>query len=120
MLGLFGHYENGTSEMYDQFVKNIILNGLHENVVPIPATTKTGFDLLKFYNIKPDMIYIDASHAEEDVYLDVKNYTSLGNENTLVFGDDAPWESVTNGLNRACSELNRKVEIVDTFFWKIV
>jgi hypothetical protein len=120
MLNLFGFYENGISGLYDQFVKNIILNDLHNNVVPIPCTSNVGCELLKFNNVKADFIYIDASHEAEDVYNDIKRYYPLLKDGGIMFGDDYPWDSVKAGVNRYCLEFNKKVESEDCVFWRIV
>jgi hypothetical protein len=119
-LHLWNGFENGISGLYDQFLKNIIIRGLHNNVIPIPCTSYIGHELLKHNNIQSDVIYIDGSHEEMDVYYDLKRYYSLLKSGGIIFGDDIDFQSVQLGVGRFCNVFNRSYKIYDNRFWKIV
>lgn len=119
-LKYFNYFENGISSLYDQFIMNVIINKLDTNIVPLPCTSKTGYLLLESFNIRADLIYIDANHDTEDVYNDLKNYSKLLNDNGIIFGDDYLWDSVKFGVDKYCKEFNKTVVVEDTIFWRIL
>ena len=55
------------------------------------------------------MIYIDASHEEEDVYQDLCNYWEVVGNNGILFGDDYSWDGVRLAVDRFAAEENKKV-----------
>ena len=119
-LHLYDFFENGISKMYDQFIINIVLNKLDNIVFPIPNTSKNAFDILKWKNITADLIYIDGSHEELDVYNDIVNYSQLLNSGGKLIGDDyTSWESVKLGVNSAASRLKMKLTIHHNYFWEL-
>ena len=67
------------------------------------------------------MIYIDASHEEDDVYKDIKNFYSVLSEGGVMFGDDytEDWPGVINSVNRFKDEMNLNLEVIDNNFWVI-
>ena len=120
MLNLFDFYGNGTSVLYDQFLKNILSKELNEYVLPLPCTSLTGAELLAHHKIEADVIYIDGDHTESQAYMDIKTYYPLLKDNGLMFGDDFPWESVRKALQRFCGEAGLGYEVVNGIFWKIL
>jgi hypothetical protein len=63
----------------------------------MPSTI--GLRLLSVWNVRPDLIYVDASHAEEDVLLDLKG--SLALRPRILCGDDyGVWDGVTRAVNK--------------------
>lgn len=91
---------NGYPQMYYQFLANVIHAG-HENVIsPIPTTSDIGCRILKECRVKPQLIYIDASHDETDVYNDIRNYCEILAPGGIIFGDDWGWESVRKAVER--------------------
>ena len=70
---------------------------------------------LPFYQrgmISADMIYVDASHEEEDVYQDLGNFWEIASDNGLLFGDDYSWDGVKLAVERFAREEKRKVAFV--------
>ncbi len=53
---------------YWQFLTNCKNLKLTNKIIPIRMTS---LEAAKFLSIKPDLIYIDASHEEVDVYNDI-------------------------------------------------
>jgi predicted O-methyltransferase YrrM len=94
----YNFFENGTSVMFDKFCKNVISYDLENYIIPIPNTSNTAYEILKHYNISADLIYIDGDHSYKGVLSDLNLYFSLLNDNGILFGDDARWESVNMAL----------------------
>jgi predicted O-methyltransferase YrrM len=107
--------KNGYPQIYYQFLSNVVHSGLQEIIIPVPNTSQIGLKILKNQNINPDLIYIDASHEEDDVYQDLLaswNYMRQG----IVFGDDHAWQGVLNAIDRFSKDYQIKYKI-DGRFW---
>jgi hypothetical protein len=65
---------------------------------PVRAYTQEGLNILKGFDIKADIVYIDASHSYEDVLADI----TLSREiwpNAQIIGDDYVWDSVRKAVH---------------------
>jgi predicted O-methyltransferase YrrM len=112
--------KNGYPQIYYQFLSNVVHHGLQDIIKPFPNTSENGFRYLQSNNINPQMIYIDASHEEDDVYKDIKNYFSVLSKGGVIFGDDYnSWVGVRNASNRFRDEMNIHMDIVEDNFWVI-
>lgn len=113
--------KNGYPQVYYQFLSNVVHNGLQDVIIPFPNTSSTGFKYLEYNKIKADLIYIDASHEEEDVYSDLKNYYKILNDGGIIFGDDFTenWIGVKNAVNKFTIENKIRYEILENNFWVI-
>jgi hypothetical protein len=98
--------QNGYPSMFRQFIFNIIANGVSEDIYPLPATSTSGYCLLKRLGIIPQLIYIDAGHEEDEVALDVKLYWDILAPGGCLFGDDycPGWIGVVKAVNRFCAD----------------
>jgi len=111
---------HGYPQIYYQFLSNVVHSGLQDVIIPFPNTSETGFRYFKGLGITAELIYIDASHEEEDVYNDVRKYYTLLTNNGIIFGDDYySWEGVRNAVNRFVAENNFTLEILENNFWLI-
>lgn len=110
---------NGYPQVYFQFLSNVVHNNLQDTILPFPNTSENGYRYFQYYNITAQMIYIDASHEEDDVYKDLNNYYELLEKNGIMFGDDyqKDWPGVINSVNRFSKEKNIELEIIDNNFW---
>lgn len=110
---------NGYPQVYYQFLSNVVHNNLQNVILPFPNTSENGYRYFKHFNITAQMIYIDASHEEDDVYKDLNNYYELLENNGILFGDDyqKDWPGVINSVNRFSQEKNMSLEIVGNNFW---
>ena len=110
--------KNGYPQIYYQFLSNVIHNNLENIIMPFPNTSENGYRYFKYSNITAQLIYIDASHEEDDVYKDLNNYYELLENGGVMFGDDyiGNWPGVINSVNRFAQEKNIKLEIVDNNF----
>lgn len=100
---------HGFPQVYYQFLSNVVHNNVQDLIQPIPNTSVIGFEILKYKKINPDLIYIDGSHLEDDVYQDIKNYYSILNKGGVIFGDDREIFGIPNALKRISQNFNFKI-----------
>lgn len=111
---------HGYPQIYYQFLSNVIHNGLQDTILPFPNTSENGFRYFRDIKMTADLIYIDASHEEEDVYKDVNNYFTLLNNGGIIFGDDyVSWVGVKKSIDRFVKEKNLTLEVLENNFWVI-
>ena len=100
------NFENGYPKVYYQFLANVMHKNLENIIIPFPQTSSLAARFLLLNHVQADMIYIDASHDEEDVYKDINNYWQLLRKNGVIFGDDYDefWPGVKLGVNNFVSD----------------
>jgi hypothetical protein len=101
---------HGYPSVYYQFLANVCHKGMQDRIIPFPQTASTGALWFRKMGITADMVYVDASHEEEDVFQDLCNYWEVAGEDGLLFGDDYSWDGVRLAVERFAKEENRKVE----------
>lgn len=113
--------KNGYPQIYYQFLSNVVHSNLQDIILPIPNTSENGFRYLEYNKITSSLIYIDASHEEDDVYRDLVNYYKILNDGGIMFGDDyqRDWPGVINSVNKFTEENEIKLEILENNFWVI-
>lgn len=101
-LRLRGGYPN----MFPQFIANLHYAGIQDRVYPLPMTSTCAYHLLKRLEITPDLVYVDAGHEEDEVYVDLKYYYDLLRPGGVLFGDDyeMAWPGVVSAVNRFSTE----------------
>lgn len=106
---------NGYPTTYYQFAYNVIHNNLQNNIIPLPRTSRAAAvilkDSLKSLKIEADMIYIDGSHEDIDVYYDCKDYWPLVKIGGLMFGDDWTWDGVKSGVTTFAEENKLQIQL---------
>ena len=116
MLGL----KHGYPTVYYQFLANVLHTGTEEIIVPYPSTSTNAARFLILHGLQPDLIYIDASHEENDVYLDIAYYWLTLRAGGVMFGDDFS-PQVFPGLVDSVEAFSREqcvdLEIVDGQYW---
>jgi hypothetical protein len=112
---LVGHLElqNGYPTFYRRFMTNMVQAGVSDVVVPVPMPSQIGASYLKDFKLQAELIYIDGSHEEKDVYDDLTAYWDLLHPGGVVFGDDFPWESVANAVKAFCASTGVPCQVVD-------
>ena len=112
--------------LYQQFLSNIIHSGFHNRIFPLRMSSVEASLALNEENI--DMVYIDGSHFEEDVYNDfISWWPKIGNTGMLC-GDDWRWGSdlrpgdkwVPGGVRRAMQKLgiaSKHLHVEGNFWW---
>jgi hypothetical protein len=108
---------HGYPTLYYQFLANVKYMGLQGYIVPFPNTSNIAARCLAYWQIQPDMIYIDGNHDEDDVYQDLVNYWSLLRPGGVLFGDDywtAVGPGVINAVNRFAQEHQQPFDVIDS------
>ena len=107
--------KNGYPSVYYQFLSNVLHRGLEEIIIPFPQTSVLASRFFQLNNVKADMIYIDASHDERDVYDDLNNYWEILNIGGTIFGDDYDqyWPGVRLGVNNFISKNDLSLEFTE-------
>lgn len=98
--------KNGYPTFYENFLSNVLRLKCEDVILPLPMPSLIAAKFLKEKNIMADMVYIDASHDELDVYNDLNAYWDLITPGGALFGDDWTWPSVVNAVTRFCGEKN--------------
>lgn len=113
-------HKNGYPQVYYQFLSNVIHTENKNIIIPIPNTTRLGYEYLKHLNIKADLIYIDASHDKQSVLEDINMYMNLLTDNGIIFGDDYnAWKGVREAVDDYVKDNNFVLEIFENNFWII-
>jgi predicted O-methyltransferase YrrM len=112
---LKGHLEMeyGRPTFYKRFLSNMIQAGCADKIVPLSMPSQIGASYLKDFKLQADLIYIDGSHDEKDVYDDLLAYWDLLSPGGAIFGDDWPWDSVANAVKAFCAEVGVPYQVND-------
>lgn len=101
-------YKNGYPTLYYKFISSVIQNDVQDVIIPFPYPSSIAYKILdKVFNeidIKPDFIFLDGSHEEHDVHMDLYYYYQLLKDGGSIWGDDYEWEGVYKALNRFSQE----------------
>jgi hypothetical protein len=102
----FGALEckHGFPSVYYRFLANVCHREHQQRIVPFPMTSTAAALWLMRTDLRADLIYIDASHEEEDVYQDLIDYHGLLTPGGIIFGDDWGWSGVRAAVERFASE----------------
>lgn len=73
---------------YHQFLFNVLKSGCHDRILPVRGLTVPIASCLGAWGVQADAIYIDASHDENSVFLDLNAYYPLLRPGGILFGDD--------------------------------
>jgi predicted O-methyltransferase YrrM len=92
--------------LYDTFIVNCW--SFKDRIIPIKMTTVPGMHYIADNDIKPDIIFVDASHEYEDVLADLETASKLF-PNAVLVGDDWSWK------NRLKEKRKTVKEAVKTF-----
>jgi len=96
--------KHGFPQVYYTFLANVCHAGMQNYIVPFPLHSSSAALWLMTHGLKADMIYVDASHEEDDVYQDMLDYYALVKPGGVLFGDDWTWVSVRSAVTRFASE----------------
>jgi hypothetical protein len=113
------NYINGYPTLYHKFISNVIHHDVQDIIYPFPYPSSIAFKILNKlfdkHNLKADFIFVDGSHEEIDVYLDLYYYYQLLSDKGVLWGDDWAWEMVRDGVNKFLQEnsLTNKFNLLD-------
>lgn len=109
-------YKNGYPTLYQKFVTSVIENGVEDIISPLPYPSTVAFKVLESIfskiDIKADFIFLDGSHEEIDVHLDLFHYYQLLKDGGIIWGDDWGWQGVHTSVHRFCQENNLKYSVL--------
>jgi methyltransferase family protein len=93
--------KNGYPQIYYQFLANVVHSKLEDRILPLPMPSVCAARLLRMKGIQADLVYVDASHDELDVTIDLVNCYPLVRPGGILFGDDYQHcPGVTTAVNR--------------------
>jgi hypothetical protein len=99
-------YKNGYPTLYQKFITSAIENEVQDIICPLPYPSSIAFKILKNIfediDIQADFIFLDGSHEELDVQLDLYYYYQLLKYGGQMWGDDYGWEGVHKALDSFC------------------
>ncbi len=101
----FSHlgFDHGYPTIQRKFMNNIINAGVEEYVVPLPLDSLNAAHVLNDFDIKADIIHLDAGHDFDAVTADLNAWWPLLSDGGLFIGDDyfpgEAWEGVERGFN---------------------
>lgn len=92
---------HGYPTVYYQFLANVVHKGLQDFIIPFPQTSTLAARFLATQGVTADLVFIDGSHDDTDVYQDLQNYWPLVSESGYMFGDDYDdhWPGVRMAVN---------------------
>lgn len=102
--------KHGYPQLYYQFLANVCHRGAQPWIIPFPLPSLTAVQWLSLRGVRADLIYIDGSHEEEDVYADLANYWELVEPGGVLFGDDYSWTGVKLAVDRFAAEQRLRLE----------
>ncbi len=91
--------QGGYSTMYYHFLMNCIKSKATDRIIPLPTASQNGAMTLLSHGIRPDFIYVDASHSNPDVLIDYENFYTILRPGGVIAFDDTGVEAVRAALN---------------------
>ena len=104
--------KHGYPTVYYQFLANVCHRGQQARIIPFPQTSATGALWLRYFDLHAELIYIDGSHEEEDVFADLLAYWEVLTPGGTLFGDDFAWDSVRLAVERFARERRLKIKLL--------
>lgn len=80
--------KHGRSDLYNQFIANVVHLGLTDAVIPLPLPSVQAAVLLKRLGIRGPLIHIDGAHDEISVRQDIEAFWPLVEPGGAMVGDD--------------------------------
>lgn len=106
--------------LYEQFLSNVIHAQMTDRIIPIRTTTLLASIQIRELGVKPDLVYVDASHDMESVYKDLVAYYPFVKGHGILCGDDWGWGvdlPVMRAVQRFASENNLRIEVPNGWLW---
>lgn len=101
--------------LYQQFLSNVIHHRLARRIVPIRMDTVEAAQALK---IRPNLLYIDASHDEQSVFKDIMSWYPKLAPKGIICGDDWQyWPGVQRAVTKAAVILKRVIKSEGNFWY---
>ena len=102
--------------MYYNFIANVIYHDVQDIIIPFPYPSTIAYKVLmkiqKIVNLKYDFAFVDGSHEEMEVYMDLLYYYSLLDDKGILCGDDYSWSAIKNDLHKFCKTNNKNFTLM--------
>lgn len=95
---------HGYPSLYYTFLGNVTRSGLQRFITPFPVPSLTAAQWCALRGIHADLIYLDGSHEEEDVYQDLITWWDIVAPGGILVGDDWSWDGVRLAVERFAKE----------------
>jgi hypothetical protein len=95
---------HGYPMLYYTFLANVTRAGQQGRITPFPVPSLTAAQWCALRGVRADLIYVDGSHEEEDVYQDLLTWWDIVTPGGILFGDDWAWDGVRLAVQRFASE----------------
>ena len=95
---------HGFPNLYYRFLANVVRAGEQGRITPFPVPSVTAAQWCALRGIRAELIYIDASHEEDDVYQDLVVWWDQVRDGGILFGDDWAWDGVRLAVQRFAGE----------------
>jgi hypothetical protein len=95
---------HGYPTIYYTFLANITRAAQQHRVTPFPVPSITAAQWCALRGVRADLIYLDGSHEEEDVYQDLVTWWDIVKPRGVLFGDDWSWDGVRLAVQRFAAE----------------
>jgi hypothetical protein len=107
-------FENGYPRVFYTFTKNMKSLGHHDIVAPFPMSSVQSADVLSYYNIKADVMYIDGSHEYQAVKMDLETFRPLLKPGGIMWGDDysSNWPGVKKAVDEFALQENLRLTVI--------
>lgn len=113
-----GSNEHQTNEklprLYQQFLSNVIHAKLTHKIIPVRMASLEAAKALE--KVHPDLIYIDASHEKQAVYLDLCAWYPYVKERGYLCGDDWQYDGVREAVEQFACENALSIESQGAFW----
>ena len=104
---------NGFPSVYYQFLANVCHAGYQDIVIPFPQTSVNAARWLLAHRVSAGLIYVDGSHEEEDVYMDLSYYWDILAPGGILFGDDWAWDGVRMAAQKFARLVKADIELIE-------
>ncbi len=90
----------GAQMLYEQFLTNILHEGIENRVIPIRSTSTLGLKALAKAEFKADMVYVDGGHDYSEAYVDLVYCLPILAPGAVIVADDC--NDQFPGVEQAC------------------
>ena len=98
--------------MFAGFLRNVRSVGLEDYIVPLPVDSLNAAQVLRLFNIFPDVVHIDAGHDHAAVLADIGQWWPLLQPGGLMIGADYRAGNDWPGVKRAFDDYFRPLELI--------
>lgn len=106
--------------LYEQFLSNAIHAGLADKIVPIRTWSIEAARYLNLMGVKPDLVYIDASHDTESVLADLRAWYPFVKGHGILCGDDWNHGPVEKAVRIFAEEEGLIIQVPSYNFFRLI